>query len=86
MKNVIKLIINGLCILALGLYLINNSINTFSKFDSKIKSHIGNKVIIDKDTLMITDYSIIDENYTLSDGNKISFELLKDVEIHEKKK
>ncbi len=34
-------------------------------------------MVIEKDTLLIVDYSFLESNYTLSDGRKVSFELIK---------
>ena len=36
----------------------------------------GEKVILKDDTLMIIDYSLVESNFTLEDGRKISIELL----------
>ena len=42
---------------------------------SKIETKVGQKLILQKDTLMIIDYSVFNSNYTLEDGRKISFDL-----------
>jgi|TARA_R110000737_G_scaffold240714_1_gene252288 hypothetical protein len=42
------------------------------KRDKEMKSHVGETVIIDKDTLTIIDYSFMDNNYTLGNGLKVS--------------
>lgn len=44
---------------------------------SEIENRVGSKVILEKDTLMILDYSLINNNYKLSNGKEISFELAK---------
>jgi len=53
---------------------IENNIN-------KAKSELGHKVKLGKDTLSITDYSILNENYTLSNGTKISFTLADSLKV-----
>lgn len=57
--------------------------NIHESFDNegyKYKKHIGEKFIIDKDTLTIVDYSMWEENFTLSDGRKVSYVLIGDKE------
>ena len=41
----------------------------------KIETKVGQKLILQKDTLMIIDYSVFNSNYTLEDGRQISFDL-----------
>jgi hypothetical protein len=53
----------------------------FNKEKAKIEVNIGKRVVIEKDTLLITDYSILESNYTLSNGKKVSFELIKKLPI-----
>jgi hypothetical protein len=48
---------------------VENNINNEIK---KYKSKLGEKYIIGNDTLIILDYSMFDENFTLSNGNKVS--------------
>lgn len=38
---------------------------------------VGKKVLIDKDSLTVVDYSIIHETYTLSNGKTVSIKLIK---------
>lgn len=40
----------------------------------KYKAHLGDKVVINKDTLIIIDYSLIESNYKLSNGSEVSFD------------
>ena len=80
MKNLDKtslwlIIVSIIVIIALSIQL---SINT-SKLDTeinKVKEKVGKRIVIQKDTLMIIDYSILNNNYTLEDGRKVSFDLL----------
>jgi hypothetical protein len=61
-------------------YLFNSIGNDVTKKlnteESKYKKHIGEKYIIDKDTLTIVDYSFFSENFTLSDGRKVNYVLI----------
>jgi len=47
----------------------------------KVKKYIGSKVVIDKDTLTILDYSMLNSNYTLSNGKEVSFELAEKLSV-----
>ena len=60
------------------MFMTSNSLeNIYKREKSKIEANIGEKVVIEKDTLVIVDYSFLESNYTLSDGRKVSFELIK---------
>ena len=60
------------------MFMTSNSLeNIYKREKSKIEANIGEKVVIEKDTLLILDYSFLESNYTLSDGRKVSFELIK---------
>lgn len=50
----------------------------------KVKKHIGSKVVIDKDTLTILDYSMLNSNYMLSNGKEVSFELAEKLSVKSK--
>lgn len=43
-----------------------------SKSENKMKSFVGKKVVIEKDTLMIINYSLINNTYKLSDNSEVS--------------
>ena len=68
-----------LCIISV-VYLLNSAVNDISKNlsaeENKYEKHIGEKYVVDKDTLTIVDYSIFNENFTLSDGRKVSYVLI----------
>ncbi len=51
---------------------LSEAVGTMDKRDKEMKSHVGETVIIDKDTLTIVDYSFMDNNYTLGNGLKVS--------------
>ena len=42
---------------------------------------IGSKLILEKDTVMIIDYSLLKNSYTLSNGKEISFDLVEKLPI-----
>ena len=80
MKTVYKMAIAFiLCVVAIT-YLLSSVVKDVSKeidnTENKYKKHIGKKHVIDKDTLTIVDYSIFNENFTLSDGRKVSYILI----------
>jgi hypothetical protein len=54
----------------------NKCSTSFETELNKYKKMVGEKVILKDDTLMIIDYSLVESNFTLEDGRKISIELL----------
>ena len=54
----------------------NNISNEINKEKGKYEQYIGDKFIIDNDTLLIIDYSMINETFTLSNGKKVSYSLI----------
>jgi len=68
-----------LCVIAV-VYLLNSAGTDITKRlntkENKYKKHIGEKYMMDKDTLAIVDYSIWEENFTLSDGRKVNYVLI----------
>lgn len=51
-----------------------------SEYDSEMNSHIGDKIVIKGDTLMIIDRSSWGDRYILDNGLEISPELIDNVE------
>jgi len=49
-------------------------VNEFSSAETTMKENVGTKVVLEGDTLTITDYTIIGKTYTLSSGVKVSAE------------
>jgi len=68
-----------LCLFAV-VYLWNNEgtdvIKKLNTEENKYKKHIGEKYIMDKDTLTIVDYSIFSMNFTLSNERKVNYMLI----------
>jgi len=50
-----------------------------NKEKKEIELLVGKNIILQKDTLLITDYSIFSETYKLSNGTEISFKLAKEL-------
>lgn len=70
---------------------IANFIKDIGGFEKNIRSNIdenknfiGEKILLNKDTFLIIDYSIINSNYTLDDGKTINIELAKKLKIDKK--
>lgn len=67
------------CVIALT-FLLNNLVTNVTseigKEKEKYEKYVGEKHVIDKDTLTITDYSTIEETFTLSNGQKVSYKLV----------
>ena len=55
---------------------VNDVSNQIKEEENKYKKHIGNTYVMDKDTLTIVDYSMFEENFTLSDGRKVNYSLI----------
>lgn len=68
--NRIVLIMVVLCI-AIFLTLIS-MFSSFHQSQSMYKNKLGQKIVISKDTLIIIDYSLIAETFTLSNGADIN--------------
>lgn len=80
MKVFHKMIIwMAVCVIAMAYGLTNlvGSVTSgIGREKEKYEKYVGEKYIIDKDTLTITDYSIIEETFTLSNGQKVNYKLV----------
>lgn len=47
---------------------------------AKYENKVGERVVLKTDTLMIIDYSLLKNNFTLEDGREISFDLVDKLE------
>jgi len=61
-------------------YLIRERITKFNRTKTIYESYLGKTFIIKNDTLTIIDYSIFGSTFTLSNGNKVNYNL-----VHTKK-
>lgn len=78
MKQVIFIML-GILIFSMVLtgiigYKINSEVESYQK-------HVGGYVVFNNDTLMITDYSRIEENFTLEDGREVNYRLIDKISI-----
>lgn len=71
MKNLIGAIL-ALSLLAFAIYQIKSSADILNNNAIIMKSNIGKQVIIENDTLIILDYSLINETYLLSNGVNVN--------------
>lgn len=58
------------------IWVILTIVNSYLDITSKRESKIGEKVIFNGDTLQIIDYSLINNNYTLSNGRIVNCKLI----------
>ena len=61
--------------------LMDTASNSIGGEIDKMKENVGQKVILKNDTLMIIDYSLLNDNYTLEDGRTISSSFLDKVKL-----
>jgi len=73
MKKMILITLGMIFLMAICVTLLTNSLKSEV---GKIESKVGTKLILEKDTVMIIDYSLLKNSYTLSNGKEISFELV----------
>ncbi len=73
------LILVGLFIAGMLVY----GLNAINKDIEIAERNLGRKVIIEGDTLMIFDYSLFSETYTLSNGKKINIALAEKLQVVE---
>ncbi len=70
------------CLMIVFLVFLMQGINSqYKNHIDKVQLNIGKKVILYKDTLLIINYSIIDNTYTLSNGVKVASELIEQIKI-----
>jgi hypothetical protein len=82
MKTFLGLLLFFIVVLALAWYLLTTSFtNSYNKEAAKYKERVGTKIVLNKDTLLILDYSMLNDNFKLSNGQEISIELVKKMPI-----
>lgn len=77
---IISIIITVLIFIFCPIIIFNAIEKVSTEVDNKtaeVKKFVGEKIVIDNDTLTIVDYSIIESSYTLSNGTKIAFDFAK---------
>lgn len=55
----------------------DSPIHVYQKEDSLMKVNVGRKILCEKDSLTIVDYSFWNDTYTLSNGVKVNKNLVK---------
>ena len=76
-KNLLIALVLLVCVSIYWTYSIKKIGSKIDGVENKYKEHIGNKFVLSGDTLTIIDYSMFNETFTLSNGQKISCELVK---------
>ena len=59
------------------MWTVNNMTTAIGKEMAKVSDLVGKKMLFDKDTVMIVDYSLIKSTYTLSNGREVGQYLAK---------
>jgi hypothetical protein len=78
MKKILTPIVLLFLLLTILLYFIENTaLRQVGNLENKYKAEVGRTVVLGKDTLTIVDYSILMENFTLSNGQKVSYSFVK---------
>lgn len=79
MKKAIALLVGGIVVMAFLMSSIIKDVKSeYSEATEKYKAKVGERFVIEKDTLLITDYSMINGTFTLSDGRKVNEKLIFD--------
>ena len=63
--------------------LMNKCENILIDEQTKYKNEIGTEIVLEKDTLMIIDYSFVNSNFILSNGQTINIELIDKLKLNE---
>jgi hypothetical protein len=78
MKQVITGVIAFISVtFIIGIWLADNVNNEIKELEQTYKVNLGKKILIDKDSLTIIDYSTFNERYLLSNGKSINKSLFK---------
>jgi hypothetical protein len=83
MKTFVKLVLAYIAIVLLLSVAIYVTLGGIIKTTEEFSDPVGTKVIVEEDTLLIIDSSFWAQNYTLSNGSKISVDLLEKLDIIE---
>lgn len=75
-----EVIIMVACVIVLFLC-INGIFQSIDRAESKLKQHLGEKIVIQGDTLVIVDYSTLSETLTLSNGTIISTDIMNNITL-----
>jgi cell division protein FtsL len=67
-------------VMTFAIYVVKPLMKKVGEETTKIESKIGKKFIYNKDTVMVVDYSTFNSTYTLSDGSKVSFKIIEQLD------
>ncbi len=62
-------------------FAVNFLLKKFDTAQAEVDERIGSSVVYKSDTLMITNYSLLNNSYGLDNGTEISAKLLDDLEV-----
>lgn len=63
--------------LTIAVYFLVTSLGNLALKEDELRKHVGEEVIIQGDTLIITNYSLRNNEYTLNNGTVISADFIK---------
>ena len=72
-NNSQRVVPSAVILFVAGITLMMHGINNEQ---DKYKSHLGDTIVIKKDTLIVIDYSTLQNSYTLSNGSSIAIDLI----------
>lgn len=78
-KAFVSMLVLLLILVVLLLFFLNMWANDVGKEKEKFEKHIGEQYILNKDTLIIVDYSMFKETFTLSNGKEINYKLIENM-------
>jgi uncharacterized membrane protein len=76
-KQKIKFVATALIIIVLAAIVVNRLFSEGKAMDNQVKSFVGKKVVIEKDTMTVINYSILKSTYTLSNGVEYDMDFVK---------
>ena len=79
-RTLLFIAVTVISVIVLSLML-NRTVNLIKTDCEIFQKRIGQKVKLNDDTLIIVDYSLFDESYTLSNGIKIDTNLIRSISI-----
>jgi hypothetical protein len=84
MSTITKVLIILAIILAVSfMYIIITKTNKLTNADTEMKSYVGKKIVINNDTLMITNYSLFRECFILQNNTEVNKNIVKTLTIIE---
>jgi len=69
-------LVGAITLIAVGIRGCKAGLDELNSLDQDMKNAIGDTIILQQDTLIIIDYSLFNENFTLSNGKEVSSEFV----------